>query len=173
VKNNSFSKHDNRHTTENYGIYLGKGFGKKPTEPHRNQHKSDKELFTHCEGQPERLVSTYVSGYKLRPQESAQRRCSSAMDGSTTRKPTNIYSINSTKETFRRFPQRYSLPKDKEGARPSVNTAWWYGSSPKGAAPAQESDSRKHHQEIKRSENRRCLTSLGHTSHHNIDSEKT
>lgn len=178
MKNNCFSKHDNRYTTENYGVHLGGGFGKKLTEPHRDQHRSDSQLFTHGEGNQRKVTSTYVSGYRLKftPQEStrSRRRCSSATEESAARthptaakdkKHTNVYSIGSTKETFRRYPQRYSLPKDKDGARPSVNTIWWYGSSP-GSDPAQARgrDPPSNHsgeQRVKRSETRRCLTSLG------------
>lgn len=34
--------------------------------------------------------------------------------------------VGTTKSNMRRFPHKYSLPKDMEGARPSVNTLWWH-----------------------------------------------
>lgn len=163
MKTNSFSKHDNRHTTENFGIHLGGGLGKKLTEPHRDQHRSDGQLFAHNEGSQHKFISTYVSGYRLKfnAQEGAQRRCSSAMEDSTAhthstaeeKDHVNVYSIGSTKETFHRYPQKYSLPKNKEGARPSVNTIWWYGSSTDSGS-AQGRDSPGGEQKV------RCLTSL-------------
>ena len=164
MKKNAFSKHDNRHTIENCGIYLQGGFGKKLAEFHRNQHQSDKQLFAHGEGDQHKFISTYASGYRLKFGEQ-RRRCSSATESTThtypTTKekwPTNVYSIGTTKDTFRRFPQRYSLPDDKEGARPSVNTIWWYGSSPKDGLTHSEQET------LEGNENRRCLTSLGRSA---------
>lgn len=163
VKNNSFSKHDNRHSVENFGIYLGGGLGRRQlADPQKDQHRSDGKVFTQGEGNQQKFISTYASGYRLKfMQEGGQRRCSSAMDASTTRKEkehVNTYLIGSTKETFHRFPRKYSLPKDKESARPSVNAIWWHGSSPEGSGLSQRRDSLT---ECKmKGENQRCPSAL-------------
>lgn len=77
-------------------------------------------------------VSTYASGYKL-PGKLPDRRCSSALDfnrsgtHSTTKKDDlHKFRTLSTKDNFRRFPRKYSLPRDLENARPSKSTPWWY-----------------------------------------------
>lgn len=161
MKNNAFSKHDNRHSIENCGIYLQEGFGKKLAGPHKNQHRSDSQLFAHEEVNQQKFISTYASGYL-----GNEQRCSSVTEDSTypTTKgkwPLNVYSTGSTKNTFRRFPQRYSLPKDKESARPSANTIWWYGSSPKSGSTHPTSNLSSE-QETKGGDENRCQTLLRH-----------
>lgn len=167
MKNNSFSKHDNRHTVENFGIYLGGGLGRKQqTDPQKDQHRSDSQLFMHNERNP--------SGYRLKlMQEGMEGRCSSAMEGGTAytcwakdKGHKNVYSRGSTKGTFHRFPHRYSLPKNKEDARPSVNTMWWCSSSPDSELAEQGTDppSNNGERKVKRNENQRCQTALGHSA---------
>ena len=128
MKSNSFSKHDNRHTIENYGVYLGTGLGKRNvSDPARDQHRSDSKLFMDGRTQLRCPTSTYVSGYKLlRFRDSSARRCLSA-DAASTAKPISPKCLSaSIKERKHRFPHKYSLPKDLEGVRPSVSSAWWF-----------------------------------------------
>lgn len=132
MKSNAFSKHDNRHTIENYGVYLGSGLGKKAlSDPTRDQHRSDCKNF--MDGRTEQNnfpTSSYVSGYKLITHEDrTSRRCISA-DGAHTKSQSQrdlakCHSA-SAKETLRRFPHKYLLPKDLEGVRPSVSSTWWF-----------------------------------------------
>lgn len=178
MKDNSFSKHDNRHIIENFGIYLGGGLGRKQqTDPQKSQHRSDSQLYMHSGTSQQKFISTYASGYRLKfIQEGMQDRCSSAIEGGTAysrstgkdKELTNTYRIGSTKETFRRFPHRYSLPKNKESARPSINTIWWYSSSPDrasahGTGPPSNSGEHK----AKRNESRRTLGHSATAKQHN------
>lgn len=134
MKSNLFSKHDNRHTVEGYGIYLGGRYGKKHMlDPTKNQQ------FSHCLHihlgalEPVTLYnSTYASGYSSEGGREAHSKCSSAAteccSHSTAKaKKSLLYKahIVPTKENFRRFPKRYSLPRDVHIAKPSVNAVWW------------------------------------------------
>lgn len=154
VKLNSFSKHENRHTIQNHGVYLGEGLGKRK-DPENDQHRSDSQDFNHGEESQKNYVSTYDSGYR---QKGVPRRCGSAMQ-STPFSSTNEQHrrIHSAKQELRRFPRKYALPEDKEHARPSVNTEWWYGSSLGGQGKGSPSNGEPG---IKKGESHRYTTSL-------------
>lgn len=128
MKSNAFSKHDNRHTIENYGVYLGSGLGKRNlSDPSRDLHRSDSKLFMDGVTQLRCPTSTYISGYKLvRFRGSASGRCLSADAASTAQPIPAKCPSASTKERLHRFPRKYCLPRDLEGVRPSVSSTWWF-----------------------------------------------
>lgn len=159
MKNNAFSKHDNRHTIQHCGVYLGTGLGRRQfLDPKTNQHWSDSRNFT--VGSQQKYTSTYTSGYRRLKEVKSKGRCSSASLLApsqsysrsqpvrrhsisvleTKRKPLDSSNRNgntssqipvgthsqTTKNSLHRFPRKYSLPKDMDWAKPSINTRWWH-----------------------------------------------
>ncbi len=110
-------------------MYFGKGLGKKGlSDPSKKQHSSE-NLIDH--GDHPSYLSTYTSGYK----KSQEERQGSAKPGGTINRSTAFvqkkelldkFHTVSTKQSFHRFPRKHSLLKDKEMAKPSVNTVWWW-----------------------------------------------
>lgn len=118
MKNNLFSKHDNRHTLQHCGEYFGQGLGKQRLES-SNQHRSSNHMSwldnqtTYC--------STYKQGY------SKHRRSLSA--GPESSRNTDEYLLNKfhvlTKPTFRRFPRHHTLPGTTFRPEDLVSTTLW------------------------------------------------
>lgn len=86
--------------------------------PSKNQHLSSQIHINH--GVKPNYISTYTSGFE---QDSNNPITTS---NQPERKLLTKFLNVPTKKNFRRFPQRYTLPKDSEKAKPSVNTLWWY-----------------------------------------------
>ena len=132
MKFNFFSKHDNRHTLESCGDHLGGPYGRRHADLSRNQHFTGSMNIKWDNVKPQ-YSSTYASGYGRR----ALKRVSSAAseDSRLQSGPAvdrfildRFYPVP-TKEHFSRFPKRYELPKDRNFAKPSVNTSWWSSDS--------------------------------------------
>lgn len=168
VKTNAFSKHDNRHTIENAGVYLGMGLGRKQfQDPKTNQHRTStslSEFLTPKSEHQRRHTSTHSSGHRQREGQAKRsnsasviaatrdpfitqdskpiRRCTSALIDTTRKRPptpvkatikpgptpikAKLPHLCVTKTNLRRFPHKYTLPKDMEAVRPSVHSKWWW-----------------------------------------------
>lgn len=139
MKENLFSKHDNRHALQSSGCYFGQGLGKKlEKNSSKNQHRSE----NHTTWQnPPRYVSVYGDSYSHSKSATLgrdHRRCSSVnytpvstthvCKHSTFRADAELLSKfqTVTKSTFRRFPRSHSLPDRMISVRPSECTKWWY-----------------------------------------------
>ena len=144
VKENLFSKHDNRHAFQSSGCYFGQGLGKKlEKDSSKNQHRSE----NHTTWQnPPCYVSVYGDSYSHAKSTTGgrdHRRCSSVnctplstmhvCKHSTFRADTELLSKfqTVTKGSFRRFPRSHSLPDKTITVRPSECTKWWYRPLPK------------------------------------------
>ena len=104
-------------------------------DPTRNQQFSQNMYNNTNWGAMILYKSTYTSGYSNKINADgrlAHSRCSSAASEccsySTTKAKNYLlkraYAVP-TKVNFRRFPKKYSLPKETHTAKPSVNTIWW------------------------------------------------
>lgn len=135
MKENLFSKHDNRHAFQNSGCYFGQGLGKRlQKDGSRNQHRSENHTTW---SSPPNYVSIYKDGYCSQTGHE-RRRCSSVnctplstlhvCKHSTLRADGELLSKfeTVTKSTFRRFPRSHSLPDKMVNVWPSECTKWWY-----------------------------------------------
>ena len=138
VKENLFSKHDNRHAFQSSGCYFGQGLGKRlQKDDSKNQHRSENHTTW---SSPPNYVSNYNDGYCSRTgyEHTQHRRCSSVnctplstlhmCKHSTIRADNELLSKfeTVTKSSFRRFPRSHSLPDKMVNVRPSECTKWWY-----------------------------------------------
>jgi hypothetical protein len=148
VKENQFSKHDNRHAFQSSGCYFGQGLGKKlEKDSSKNQHRSENN--TMWQDNPSCYVSVYRDSYNHSNSptggriDNRHRRCSSVnctpvstihvCKHSTFRADPELLSKfqTVTKGSFRRFPRSHSLPHKTITVRPSECTKWWYRSPPR------------------------------------------
>ena len=130
MKQNLFSRHDNRHTLQSCGEYFGQGLGKRiEKDPVRNQHHSDNHTSWSSKLS---YSSTYRQGYG-RESSTGHRRSVSA--GHQYQSPTlrtdaallSKYHIL-TKPNFRRFPHQHTLPGNLDNMKSEdlVSTMLWY-----------------------------------------------
>ena len=144
MKENLFSKHDNRHAFQSSGCYFGQGLGKRlEKDGSKNQHRSE----NHTTWQnPPSYVSVYRDSYSHSQSTIGSRdhrRCSSVnctplssmhvYKQSTFRADTKLLNKFQavSKDSFRRFPRSHSLPDKMITVRPSECTKWWYRPLPK------------------------------------------
>ncbi len=119
VKDNLFSKHDNRHTLQRYGEYFGQGLGKQRLKG-CDQHRSDNHI-SWIGNQTTHYCSTYKQGYNTKHQRSQSAGPSYSR--------TDEYLLNKfhvvTKPNFRRFPRHHSLPPTIVRPKDLVSTSLW------------------------------------------------